>query len=262
MATSMDLSSIVYPEVIDYYAANSTEKTLRDAQYLDIFGSINVELALMSKTLEESKTKKTPQTVFIQNTLQGLSELNFPNIVKMCFTLYDKHCDADYGNCFDADLGWLSRRRKGEFNIAFDIHHNDLSKTFEETKFFMQIKALRLYVAELFKKYVGSYEPQDFVSSKVNYRVGSSYRTSDEFVTFCYELMHVHIEFSKYSERLSEFSSLFKASGELATKYREELNARHQQKADRVENGEFKLVVKKKTQRNNSSNGRARFATK
>jgi hypothetical protein len=261
MATSMDISSIVYPEVIDYFAANSSEKTLREAQYLDIFGSINVELALMTTTLEKAKNKKTPQTVFIQNTLQGLSELNFPKIIKMCYTLYDKHCEADYGNCFDADLGWLSRRRKGEFNIAFDIHHNDLSKTFEETKFFMQIKAIRLYVAELFKKYVGSYEPQDFVANKVTYRVGDSRRTSDEFVTFCYELMHLHVEFCKYSERLTEFSDLFKTSGTLAKTYREELDTRRQEKAERVENGEFKLVVKK-TQRNNSSNGRERFAKK
>lgn len=260
MATSMDISSIVYPEVIDYYAANSTEKTLREAQYLDIFGSIIVEFALMTKTLEESK--KNPQTVFIENTIQGLSELNFPKIVKMCYALYNKHSESDYGKCFDSDLGWLSRRRKGEFNIAFDIHHNELSNTIEETKFFMQIKALRLYVAELFKKYVGSYEPQDFIPNKVTYRIGDSRRTSDDFVNFCYELMHIHIEFCKYSERLTEFSELFKTSGALAKKYREELDARYQEKQDSKKNGEFKLVVKKKTTHNNSSNGNARFAKK
>jgi hypothetical protein len=74
--------------------------------------------------------------------------------------------------------------------------------------------------------------------------------------------MHVHIEFCKYSERLTEFSDLFKSSGALATKYREELDALYQQKCDRKKNGEFKLVINKKSQPNNSSNGRARFANK
>jgi hypothetical protein len=238
MTSSMVSPVSIYSKTLGYYADDLGEKTLRLSQFIDLCTVLGAEMSIQCDTL--ASEKHTPQKVYAQSVITGLSELNFDTIFDKCCTLYEHHNGVEYSKLFNCDLGWLSRRHKGEFDIAFDIPHKNLDEKLDECRPYTLIKALRLYVSDLYKKITGSYNPAAYDPRKVTYRVGDSRRTSDEFIRFCNELTNIHKHFCVYSEKLDEFFALFKKSGDLAKACKAELDAQRdaQRTAQRTEQQE------------------------
>jgi hypothetical protein len=243
MASSM-VSPIFssFTDALKHYASNECGKIqLRSASFVDIFSTIATAMSIFHE--DSLLEKQTSPKMFASFVLPRLTEIKFDELLTEISDIIEKHHGKEYATYLDAELGWISRKPKEDFNIAYDIHFKNLQEVLDESRPFTLIKSLRLFTSELFKRFACSYNPSDYNSDKVYYKVNGVQRTSAEFIEYTNDIMNLHIHFCKYSERLGEFFDIFKEAGEFVRKSREEFFAKNPQFAKKE--GQDKKFVKK-----------------
>lgn len=209
---------------------------LKGVRYGELLAAILHELTTLYKGTQTKSD--TPSKVFGQHVLEAFTRLGLDKLCVKCDALQEFESD-EFGFSLRSQFGKLTHRKKGEFDPSYDIHFKEIELPLEETRLFTLIKALRLYVAELFIRMVGSYDPADFDSSRVTYNVGTSKRSSQSFIAYAEQLNQIHFDFCKYSETLSEFSETFKKAAELSKALSEKQKVERESKR-RVEKAEAK----------------------
>jgi hypothetical protein len=216
---------------------------LKGVRYGELLAAVLHELTTLYKGTQ-TKTD-TPSKVFGQYVLEAFTRLGLDKLCVKCDALQEFESE-EFGFSLRSQFGKLTHRKKGEFDPSYDIHFKEMELPLEETRLFTLIKALRLYVAELFIRMVGSYDPADFDSSRVTYNVGTAKRSSQAFIAYAEQLNQIHFGFCKYSETLSEFSETFKKAAELSKALSEKQKAERESKR-RVEKTDAKAEKKTDT---------------
>lgn len=200
---------------------------LKATQYSELLSAVLAELnVLYAGTQNKSET---PSKVFGNHVLAEFTRLAFDTLCVKCDALQEFESE-EFGFILRSQLGKLTHRKKGEFDGSYDIHFTEMDQSLEETRLFTLIKALRLYTAELFKRLVGSYDPADFDSAHVTYSVGGAKRSSEAFIAYAQQLYEIHFSFCKYSEKLTEFSDIFKTAAGLSKALSEKLKTERESK--------------------------------
>ncbi len=216
---------------------------LKGVRYGELLAAVLHELTTLYKGTQTKSD--TPSKVFGQHVLEAFTRLGLDKLCVKCDTLQEYESE-EFGFSLRSQFGKLTHRKKGEFDPSYDIHFKEMELPLEETRLFTLIKALRLYVAELFIRMVGSYDPADFDSSRVTYNVGTAKRSSQAFIAYAEQLNQIHFGFCKYSETLSEFSETFKKAAELSKALSEKQKVERESKR-RVEKTDVKAEKKTDT---------------
>ncbi len=217
-----------FTDALKHYASNECGKIqLRNASFVDIFSTVATALSIFHE--DSQLEKQTSAKMFASYVLPKLTEVHFDELLTEISKIINKHHGKEYSKYLDAELGWICKKPKEEFNIVFDIHFKNLIEVLDDSRPFTLIKALRLFTGELFKRFTGSYNPSDYNSERVYYKINGAQRTSSEFIEYTQDILNLHILFCKYSERLSEFFDIFKEAGEFVRKSREEFFAKNPQ---------------------------------
>jgi hypothetical protein len=200
---------------------------LKATQYTELLSAV---LAKLNELYTGTQNKsETPSKVFGNHVLAEFTRLDFDNLSVKCDALQEFESE-EFGFILRSQLGKITHRKKGEFDGSYDIHFTEMDQSLEDTRLFTMIKALRLYTAELFKRLVGSYDPADFDSARVTYSVGGAKRSSEFFMTYAQQLYEIHFGFCKYSEKLTEFSDIFKTAAGLSKALSEKLKTERESK--------------------------------
>ena len=229
MASSM-VSPIFssFTDALTHYASKECGKIqMRNASFVDIFSTIATAISIFQE--DSLLEKQTSAKTFATFVLPKLAHIKFDELLTEISKIIKKHHDKEYSKYLDAELGWICKKPKEEFNIVYDIHFKNQLEILDESRPFTLIKALRLFTAELFKRFTGSYNPSDYNGERVYYKVNNSQRSSLEFIEYTKDILNLHILFCKYSERLSEFFDIFKEAGDFVRKCREEFYASNTQ---------------------------------
>ncbi len=217
-----------FTDALKHYASKECGKIqLRNASFVDIFSALATALSIFHEdTLSE---KQTSPKIYATYVLPRLQQVDLDKILNEISKIITKHHGKEYSKYLDAELGWICKKPKEEFNIAYDIHFKEQLEVLDDSKPFTLIKALRLFTSELFKRFTTSYNPSDYNPDRVYYKLNGAQRTSSEFIEYTQDIMNLHILFCKYTERLSEFFDIFKEAGDFVRKSREEFFAKNPQ---------------------------------
>jgi hypothetical protein len=233
-----------YTDALKHYASKECGKIqLRNATFVDVFSTLVTALSIFHEDI--SIEKQTSAKTFAQYVLPRLTEIKLDDILINISKIINKHHDKEYAKYLDAELGWISRKPKEEFNIVYDIHYKNQIEVLDDSRPFILIKSLRLFTSELFKRFACSYNPSDYNVDRVYYKINGSQRSSSEFIEYTQDIMNLHILFCKYTERLSEFYDIFKEGGEFVKKSREEFFAKNPQFVKK--DGQHKKFEKKES---------------
>jgi hypothetical protein len=215
-----------FTDSLKHYASNECGNIqMRNASFVDIFSTLATALSIFQE--DSMLEKQTSAKTFASYVLVKLTEIKFDVILTEISKIITKHHGKEYAKYLDAELGWISKKPKEEFNIAYDIHFKNLLEVLDDSRPFTLIKALRLFTGELFKRFTGSYNPIDYNSEKVYYKINGLQRSSSEFIEYTSDILKLHIIFCKYTERLSEIFDIFKEAADFVKKSREEYYAKN-----------------------------------
>ena len=226
-----------------YTAENIGEVQLGQANLKEILSALLTEYRIMEHSAKTVGTS-TPQGVFHSTILEGLKHLGFPKILQETAELVKYLTNPKFGSStIGANLSYMAKRSKEDFDIRFDLSFNELNQTLDECKLSLIIKAHRLFLAELCKKITRSYNPDDIDAGKAFYRkfAGESEQirngktvkvptftehSSADFSDYASYLKQVYTHVYAYSDTLSEFVKIFMdaatASKQLAMKLADE----------------------------------------
>jgi hypothetical protein len=217
-----------FTDALKHYASHECGKIqLRNASFVDIYSALATALSIFQEdTLSEKQTSAKTYATYV---LPRLEQVHLHVILIEISKIITKHYGKEYSKYLDAELGWIAKKPKEEFNIAYDIHFNQQLEVLDDSKPLTLIKSLRLFTGELFKRFTTSYNPSDYNPERVFYKINGAQRTSSEFIEYTQDIMNLHILFCKYTERLSEFFDIFKEAGDFVRKSREEFFAKNPQ---------------------------------
>ena len=198
----------------EFYAQeNCGTLKLGASHYSELLSAVLTELTILYRSSQSKKD--TPSKVFAQHVLSEFTKLGFDNICVKCDALQEYE-DEEFGYVLASDLRKLCFRKKGEFDGTFDIHFSDMDASLDETQLFTLIKALRLYLSELFMRVARTYDPTDFKAENATYSYQGAKRSTAEFLAYATNLYKLHLDFCKFSDNLSEFGTIFKKAAELS----------------------------------------------
>lgn len=226
-----------------YTAENLGDVQLGQANLKEILAALLTEYRIMEHSAKTVGTS-TPQGAFHSTILEGLKRLGYPKILQETADLVTYLTNPKFGSStIGANLSYMAKRSKEDFDIRFDLSFAELNQTLDECKLLLIIKAHRLFLAELCKKICRSYNPTDIDSSKAVYRKFSgdveqirngktvkiptfTEHSSVEFMGYTTSLKQVYTRVYAYSDTLGEFVKVFvdaaSASKQLAAKLAEE----------------------------------------
>ena len=265
--TSSTVSPIFssFTDALKHYASKECGKIqMRNASFIDIFSALATALSIFHE--DSLLEKQTSAKMFASFVLPKLTEIHFDELLTEISKIIKKHQDKEYSKYLDSELGWICKKPKEEFNIVYDVHFKNLLEVLDDSRPFTLIKALRLFTGELFKRFTGSYNPSDYNSERVYYKINGSQRSSSEFIEYTQDILKLHIIFCKYSERLSEFFDIFKEAGEFVRKSREEFFAKNPQFAKKDgkdgKDGKDNKFVKKESNDENDEKPQREYKSK
>ena len=232
----MDSISTIFTK---YYTAEKVgELRLGDANLKHLLATIYTEIRIMDHSVKSGSD--TPQVAFHRAIMNGLEKLGYFKILQGTAELTNYITNPKFGgSTVGAPLGSMIKRTKETFDIRFDVSYAEQEMTLDECKFFLLVKAHRLFLAELSKKASRSYNPADIEPGKAVYRkyAGDAQQvrngktvmvpiftehSSVDFVDYVTLLKDIYTPMYAYSDNLSEFTKIFgeaaAASKELSTK--------------------------------------------
>ena len=170
-----------FTDAMKHYASNECGKIqMRNASFVDIFSTLATALSIFQEdTLQEKQTSAKTYATFV---LPKLTEIKFDVILTEISKIITKHHGKEYAKYLDAEIGWICKKPKEDFNIAYDIHFKNLLEVLDDSRPFTLIKSLRLFTGELFKRFTSSYNPSDYNPDRVYYKINGSQRSSSEFM--------------------------------------------------------------------------------
>jgi hypothetical protein len=248
-----------FTDALKHYASHECGKIqLRNASFVDIFSALATALSIFYE--DSLSEKQTSAKTYATYVLSHLEQVHLDKVLSEISKIITKHHGKEYSKYLDAEQGWICKKPKEEFNIAYDIHFKEQLEVLDDSRPFTLIKALRLFTGELFKRFTTSYNPSDYNPDRVYYKVNGAQRISSEFIEYTQDIMNLHILFCKYSERLSEFFDVFKEAGEFVRKSREEFFAKNPQFVKK--DGQDKKFVKKESNNDNREKPQGEYKSK
>ena len=232
----------IFPAATEFYTKEECGTLkLGASQFRELLATVCTELAILYKSSLSSN--ETPSKVFAEHVLSELTIFEFDKLCVKCDTL-QQYDEAEFGYFLKSELGKLCHRKKGEFDPTFDIHFSDMEASLDDTKLFTLIKALRLYLSELFRRIAGTYDPTDFKPENATYSHKGSKRATPEFISYAMDLHSLHLDFCKFSDNLSEFGKIFKNASVLSKTLSEKLKTqKEERRRAKTTSKDVKVVV-------------------